>query len=256
LNVCIYRLPRNESIVMPGSHCPLCNRPIPWYLNIPLLSYIVLLGKCRYCKKPISARYFIVELLTALAFLILVRQFGIGYKALIYIILVCCLIIATFVDISHRIIPDEISLGGIAAGFILNAAGGFIKTAGAYDIAPAVNSFLGIIIGGGIILLTGFIFDMVYFRLLKKPPIQGETESMGGGDVKLLAMIGAFLGWKSAILTFFIAPFLGIAVGIFNLVVKKDHLIPYGPFLSLAAVINIFWADRILDFIFFAQFYQ
>jgi len=109
-------------------------------------------------QKPISARYFIVELLTALAFLILVRQFGIGYKALIYIILVCCLIIATFVDISHRIIPDEISLGGIAAGFILNAAGGFIKTAGAYDIAPAVNSFLGIIIGGGIILLYGGLY--------------------------------------------------------------------------------------------------
>jgi leader peptidase (prepilin peptidase)/N-methyltransferase len=114
-----------------------------------------------------------------------------------------------------------------------------------------VDSLLGIVIGGGIIWLTGFLFDLVYFKLLKKPPIQGETESMGGGDVKLLAAIGAFLGWKAAILTFFIAPFLGAAVGVVNLLFKKDHTIPYGPFLSAGAIISLFYADKIIGLLFF-----
>lgn len=256
LNVCIYRLPRNESVVWPGSHCPHCNKPIPWYLNIPLISYLMLLGRCRYCKKRISARYFAVELLTALVFLAVFARYAIGYQAVMYAVFACGLIIATFVDLEHRIIPDEISLGGIAVGFILNAGRGFRDFTGTYDLGPALDSFLGIIVGGGIIFLMGFVFDLVYFRLLKKPPIQGETESMGGGDVKLLAMIGAFLGWKAAVVTFFIAPFLGIVVGLVNMIVKKDHLIPYGPFLSLAAVISVIWTDRILDFIFLVHYYR
>ena len=109
---------------------------------------------------------------------------------------------------------------------------------------------MGIIIGGGIIYLSGFLFDLVYFKLLKKPPIQGETESMGGGDVKLLAMIGAFLGWERALLTFFLAPFFGAIIGVINLVTKKDHTIPYGPFLSLAAIVSLFWADKIIILVF------
>jgi leader peptidase (prepilin peptidase)/N-methyltransferase len=112
-----------------------------------------------------------------------------------------------------------------------------------------VNCLLGIVIGGGIIYLTGWLFDVIYFKLLKKPPIQGETESMGGGDVKLLAMIGAFIGWPAAVLTFFLAPFFGAVVGIVNLVVKKDHTIPYGPFLALAALLSLFWANRIVGII-------
>jgi leader peptidase (prepilin peptidase)/N-methyltransferase len=104
--------------------------------------------------------------------------------------------------------------------------------------------------------MMGFVFDTIYFKLLKKPPIQGETESMGGGDVKLLAMIGAFLGWKIALLTFFIAPFFGIIVGLANLMAKKDHTIPYGPFLSLAAVICMIWANRIIGFVFLTNIYR
>ncbi|MFA6384585.1 MAG: A24 family peptidase, partial [Candidatus Omnitrophota bacterium] len=128
--------------------------------------------------------------------------------------------------------------------------------AAGYDLGPAIDSFAGIIAGGGIIFLMGYVFDTVYFKLLKKPPIQGETESMGGGDVKLLAMIGAFLGWKAAILTFFIAPFFGIIAGIATLMTKKDHTVPYGPFLSLAALITIFWADKILNFVFLANYFR
>jgi len=247
LNVCIHRLPREESIVSPSSHCPKCKKPIPWYDNIPLLSYIILEGKCRFCKEEISLRYFLVELSTAMFFLIFFNRFGLSLYFFSYAIFVCGLIVATFVDIQHRIIPDEISIGGIVVGFFFSAFRGLHLRPMSYELRPIFNSFLGIIIGGGIIWLTGFIFDLVYFKLLKKPPIQGETESMGGGDVKLLAMIGAFLGWKAVLVTFFIAPFLGAFVGIINLLIRKDHLIPYGPFLSLAAVVSIFWAEKILS---------
>lgn len=261
LNVCIHRMPEEGySLISPGSHCPHCKKPVLWYDNIPLLSYIVLGGKCRFCKGKIRIRYFIVELLTALTFLAVYNSFGFTYNFFIYIVFLCGLIIATFVDIQHRIIPDEISLGGIVAGFVFSAirgihlgampAAGVGAFGGSYEFRPMLNSILGIVIGGGIIYLTGVSFDLVYFKLLKKPPIQGETESMGGGDVKLLAMIGAFLGWEKALLTFFIAPFFGAVVGIINLTAKKDHTIPYGPFLSLAAVLALFYSDQIISIIF------
>ncbi|MCX5708797.1 MAG: prepilin peptidase [Candidatus Omnitrophica bacterium] len=250
LNVCIYRLPREESIVFPGSHCPKCNKPIFWFDNIPLLSYILLLGKCRFCKEKISPRYFLVELLTAGMFLLFYLCFGFDFKFFLYVILTCGLIVSTFVDFSHRIIPDEISIGGTVVGLCLNALVGVSFKSFAYNYHPLLNSLLGILVGGGIIYSTGLLFDLVFFKLLKHPPIQGETESMGGGDVKLLAMIGAFLGWKAALITFFVAPFFGMAVGLVNMIVKKDHLIPYGPFLSLAALLAIFWEQKILHILF------
>ncbi len=250
LNVCIHRMPLGESIVRPRSYCPKCKQPIPWYDNIPLLSYIILKGRCRFCKDKISLRYFMVELLTAMTFLAIFNLYGLGYLSPFYTIFISGLIVATFVDINHRIIPDEISLGGIAVGFLLNAVRGIQLRPLSYDLKPVFNSFLGIIIGGGILYLTGFLFDLVYFKLLKRPPIQGETESMGGGDIKLLAMIGAFLGWEKALLTFFLAPFMGAIIGVINLLVKKDHTIPYGPFLSLASLLSLFWADKIISFLF------
>jgi leader peptidase (prepilin peptidase) / N-methyltransferase len=256
LNVCIHRLPLGESIVWPGSRCPKCKKKIPWYLNIPLVSYCVLRGRCRSCKKRISVRYFLVELITASAFLGFFLFYGVGFSFILHTIFVCGLIIATFVDFRHRIIPDEISVGGIAVGFILSVAKGLFLKHGSYDWWPAIDSLLGIIAGGGVIFLMGFIFDTVYFKLLKKPPIQGETESMGGGDVKLLAMIGAFLGWKAAVLTFFIAPFLGIVAGLVNVIIKKDHTIPYGPFLSLAAILTMFWGNAILSFVFPTNYFR
>jgi len=250
LNVCIYRMPLAKSVVWPGSHCPNCEKKIPWYDNIPFLSYLFLRGRCRFCKKQIAIRYLLVELLTALVFVMFFNRYGLSYDFFVYVVFVCSLIVATFIDIKHRIIPDEISIGGIIIGFLLISIKGFNLKPLTYNLRPITDSFLGIILGGGIIYLTGVLFDLVYFKLLKKPPIQGETESMGGGDVKLLAMIGAFLGWKIAILTFFLAPFFGAIVGIFNLIVKKDHTIPYGPFLSLAAFLSIFWADKIIRLIF------
>jgi len=246
LNVCIHRMPNGESVVWPRSHCPNCKKRIPGYDNIPYLSYIMLGGKCRFCRQSISLRYPLVELLTALMFVALYGRYGLSYNFFVYTVLVCGLIIATFVDIKYRIIPDEVSIGGMILGFILCSVRSFSLNPVSFDPRPMGHSFLGIIAGGGIIWFTGFLFDLVYFKLLKRPPIQGETESMGGGDIKLLAMIGAFLGWQRTLLAFFVAPFLGVAFGIFSLIVKKDHTIPYGPFLSIAAVLSLFWADKII----------
>ena len=245
LNVCIHRMPLGESIVWPRSHCPKCGKRIPGYDNIPFLSYWLLLGKCRFCKEKISLRYPLVELLTALMFVALFSRYSLSYDFFFYALFTCSLIIATFVDIKHRIIPDEVSVGGIIIGFLLSAIKGFNLTPLAFNAKPMLGSLLGIIAGGGIIYSTGFLFDLIYFKILKRPSIQGETESMGGGDVKLLAMIGAFLGWHRALLAFFIAPFFGVAIGIYILITKKSHTMPYGPFLSMAALISIFWADKI-----------
>jgi len=246
LNVCIHRMPKSESVVWPRSHCPKCKKRIPGYDNIPFISFILLKGRCRLCKEKISLRYPLVELLTALIFLAFFMRYGLTYDLFFYFILGCALIVATFIDISHRIIPDEISIGGIIVGLILSTIRGVNLNPVSFNFIPMLNSLLGIIVGGGVIFLTGWIFDLIYFKILKKPAIQGETESMGGRDVKLLAMIGAFLGWKRALMTFFLAPFFGSVIGIYLLIRKKDHTIPYGPFLSLAAFFSILWMDKII----------
>ncbi|MDD2752320.1 MAG: prepilin peptidase [Candidatus Omnitrophica bacterium] len=251
LNVCIHRMPLEESVVWPSSHCPHCKKRIPAYDNIPFISYLLLGGKCRFCHKKISLRYPLVELLTAIMFVVFFIHFKLTYEFFVYLVFGCGLIIATFVDLKHRIIPDEVSIGGFILGFILISIRGItLNPAFSFNFAPMLDSFLGIIAGGGVIYLTGVLFDLVYFKLLKRPPIQGETESMGGGDVKFLAMIGAFLGWQKVLLTFFIAPFLGAIIGAFNLIVKKDHTIAYGPFLAIASLIALFWSDQLIRLIF------
>ncbi|HOW34947.1 MAG TPA: prepilin peptidase [Candidatus Omnitrophota bacterium] len=237
LNVCIVRMPQEKSVVFPGSHCVRCQKPIPWYDNIPLISYLLLLGRCRFCKEKISIRYFIVELLTGIAFVLFYLVFGLTGKLLVYLILLSGLIISTFIDIEHRIIPDEISLGGIVVGLIFS-----FLIPGLHDTSSHFmslgKSLLGVLIGGGCIYAMGLLGDFLF-----------KKESMGGGDVKLLAMIGAFLGWKLALLTFFVAPLFGAVVGIIVKIRTKDSLIPYGPFLALAAIISLFWSKPLIDWI-------
>jgi len=250
LNVCIYRLPKEESLIRPGSHCPACKKLIPWYDNVPLLSYILLLGKCRFCKAKIPLSYFLVELITALLFLALFKRYQLSLDFFAYAILVSALIVSTVIDIQLRLVFSVITYGGIILGLLFNAAKGLGLSPFSFNFRPVADSFLGAVVGGGIIYLTGKIFNLFYFGLLKKPPIDGEKESMGFGDVELLAMIGAFLGWQKVILTFFLAPFFGAAIGIINLIIRKEHTIPYGPFLSLAAILSLFWADKIIKFLF------
>ncbi|MFC1646324.1 prepilin peptidase [Candidatus Omnitrophota bacterium] len=237
LNVCIYRMPREESIVKPRSHCPKCNKMVAWYDNIPLLSYIILGAKCRYCKNKISFQYFIVELLTGVMFILLYNSFGLSWLTLIYIIFVCGLIVATFVDFNFRIIPDEINIGGIILALILSLAYPQLHHTPNH-LLGLFRCFLGIIVGGGIIYLTGIIGDFIF-----------KKETMGGGDVKLLAMIGAFLGWWPAIATFFMAPILGAVVGIIIKLKTKSSLIAYGPYLSIASIVALFKSDEILNWL-------
>lgn len=237
LNVCIVRMPKEESVVTPRSHCVHCKKQIPWYDNIPFVSFIALKGRCRFCQAKISVQYFIVELVTALMFLWLYFYFGLVWALAAYFIFVSGLIVATFVDIEHRIIPDEISVGGMVAGIILSFLIPQLHETSS-NLLGVWQSLLGILIGGGSIYAMGMLGDFLF-----------KKESMGGGDVKLLAMIGAFLGWKSALLTFFIAPIFGAVAGIIVKIRTKESLIPYGPFLAMGALISLFWSKQIIEWI-------
>lgn len=227
-NVCIYRIPRNESIVRPGSHCPQCSKPIPFYDNIPIISYILLRGKCRYCGQPIPIQYPLVELATGLFYIALYLFYGLQLVSVAYMILCTLLIIISFIDLRERIIPDVLSLPFIAFGFILSF---FIR------IITPVDSLLGILAGGGSLLIIAIVGS----KLFKK-------EAMGGGDIKLAAMIGAFLGWKLTLLALFLGFFLGSIIGVIVLVTSKNKsdVLPFGPFIALGAFISIFWGRAII----------
>ena len=238
LNVCIYRIPRGESLVFPGSRCAACKKHIEWYDNMPLLSYVLLRGKCRACKAKISPRYFFVELISALCFLILFINFNLNYMFWVYSLLVFSLIVVTFIDLEFQIIPDRISIVGIFLGIILSIIFPGLQSAFTWQRA-FLNSILGALAGGGIIYLTGVLGQLAF-----------KKESMGGGDVKLMAMLGAFLGWKTAVLIFFLAPFFGAPVGIYMKFVKKEDIIPYGPYISLAGFVAMVWGYKILGLFF------
>ena len=244
LNVCIVRMPKEQSIVRPGSHCFQCGHPISWRDNIPFVSYLLLKGKCRHCGVVFSFRYFLVELLTAVTFLAFYLYFGLDPLLWPYLFMACCFIVAMFVDFEHRIIPDEVSIGGMFAGLIFSfmipqmhvASGG--SSGLMFHLQGLLYSLIGVLVGGGAIYAMGVLGDFMF-----------KKESMGGGDVKLLAMIGAFLGWKMAILTFFIAPFFGAVFGIIEKIRTKESAIPYGPFLVLGALICLFKGQELLAWV-------
>ena len=228
LNVCVLRLPQKKSLLFPSSHCPHCQQPIRFYDNIPLISYLVLRGRCRFCGQPISPQYVIVELLTALFSLLLFLHYSLT-EYFIYFAFFSSLVVVTFIDLKHQIIPDAISLPGIGAGFLAS----FVLPRITY-----LDSLLGIALGGGIL----YFVALVYYLITK-------TEGMGMGDVKLLAMIGAFLGSKAVVITIFLSAFLGAVVGITLMVIKgksRRYAIPYGPFLSIGALLSLFWGDVLL----------
>jgi leader peptidase (prepilin peptidase)/N-methyltransferase len=238
LNVCIFRIPKKESIIFPPSHCTECGKKIEWYHNIPLLSYIVLKGRCAHCGRGISGVYPLVELLTALLLVALYTVFGPGVKFVAYAALVCALIVATFIDLFTQEIPDSISLGGTVCGLL--AAASFPGLLDADSRASALmESFLGALAGGGAIYLMGVAGKVIF-----------KKDAMGGGDVKLMAMIGAFLGWKQVLLVFFTAPLFGAAAGIALKIKDGRDIIPYGPYISMAAVLAIFFGKDVLRILF------
>jgi len=230
LNVCIYRLPRHESILFPASHCPNCGKPIKFYDNIPLLSYVVLRGKCRHCKQNISARYPIIETISGLLAIAIVIKYGLTLHSLLLLLLVFSLIIITFIDLDFQIIPDIVSIPGTIAGI---GASFFIPTVSWTD------SILGILAGGGFL----FIIAVTYKWLTNR-------DGMGGGDIKLLAMAGAWFGWKAIPFILLISSFIGALIGSISLLLAKKSLrykIPFGPFISIAAIIYIFFGPEIIN---------
>jgi leader peptidase (prepilin peptidase)/N-methyltransferase len=229
LNVCIYRIPLHKSIVYPGSACPNCKKNLPFYLNIPILSYILLRGKCKFCRIPISLRYPMVEALTGFLALALAVKFGLTVTALFWFAFTATLVVISFIDIDSQIIPDTISLPGIV---VFASAPWFVPEIRFIDTA------VGILTGGGILYMVA----LFYYMLRKE-------EGMGGGDIKLLAMIGGAVGWKGVLFTLFVGSLLGAVGGIVIMVLTRladiKLRIPFGPFLSAAAVLYVFFGKTL-----------
>ncbi|NTV12646.1 MAG: prepilin peptidase [Desulfobulbaceae bacterium] len=229
LNVVILRLPKeNASIVFPASHCPGCQTPLAWYDNIPIFSFLLLRARCRNCGMRISWQYPLVEAAMALLAVALFNQFGPTWVFGIYF-LFCAALLAIFViDLHHQIIPDVISLPGIVIGFALS----FLN-----PLLTWQSAAIGILTGGGIL----YLIAAGYYLFTKR-------EGMGGGDIKLLAMIGAFLGWQALPFVVFASSILGSLIGIVAMIKQKKGgktVIPYGPFLALAAVSYLFFQPEI-----------
>lgn len=230
LNVCIYRIPEGESIAVPASHCRTCKKPVAFYDNIPLISFMLLKGKCRSCGTPLSWQYPLVELASGLLSAACIVKWGVGYTYAVGFLFCAALTVVTFIDLRHQIIPDVISLPGIVVGLVVSL------------VLPRISfldSLLGAALGGAILL----VIRLAYYALTRQ-------EGMGLGDVKLLAMMGAFLGWQSLLFIIMVASFSGALVGIGAMIIRKRdrrYQIPFGPFLSLGAVSYLLWGREIIS---------
>ena len=221
-NVCIHRLPRKESVVFPGSHCPACSAAVRPRDNIPVISYIVLGGKCRDCATQISPIYSVIETVTAVLLLAGFFKFGLSFDFMVYAAVAPALVIITAIDIEHQIIPDVITLPGIALGLAV----------GTYTIGYA-DSLLGFFVGGGLFYLLAVL----------------SNGGMGGGDIKYISAAGALLGWQKVLLVIFIGALLGSVVGVFQIAVQKKtrkSLIPFGPFLATSTLITLFYGNSLI----------
>ena len=224
LNVVIARMPEGKSVWRPRSACPGCGTLIHWYDNIPVVSFVALRGRCRACAMAIPSRYPLIEVVTAGAFVLAYLLFGATLDFLIAAALLAALIAITAIDLRHQIIPDVITLPGIVAGVVLNLATGRVGW---------LDSLIGIAVGGGIFLVIILV----------------SGGGMGGGDMKLGAMLGAFLGWKLGLLALLLGVLAGGAVAVVLLLLgrkgRKDA-IPFGPYLALGGAIALLWGDQVL----------
>lgn len=229
LNVCIYRIPKGESIVFPSSRCPKCGTKIKPWDNIPVLSRLILRGRCRSCGERIALRYTVVELLSGLLAVAMLYRFGLNPAFLVYYAWTCALLVITFIDIDYQIIPDGLSLGGIVVGLLLVP----------WMPVSYPEALIGLGLGAG--LLIAIIYG--YFFLTGK-------QGMGGGDVKLLGMIGVFTGWQGVLFTIFTSSLAGTLVGIPWALASKKNMqaaIPFGPFLALGALCYVLFGDRLIS---------
>jgi leader peptidase (prepilin peptidase)/N-methyltransferase len=229
LNVCIYRLPIGQSLVRPASRCPRCGRSLSWFDNIPVLSWVVLRGRCRQCGEPISLRYPLVEIVTALVAVAIVLLTPPGPLLASRLVLGAALIVLFMIDLEHQILPNVITLPGIVVGFLFSLLG---------PPGP-VDSLAGIALGAGVLyaIATG------YYLLRKE-------EGMGMGDVKMLAMIGAFLGWRAVLLTLVLSSFAGAVFGLALMALRKGDMryaLPFGTFLAIAALVAMLFGDALMN---------
>jgi len=228
INVCIYRIPLKKSIISPPSTCTNCGGKIKFYDNIPLISYLILLGKCRHCRHLISWQYPAVEALTGLLSLALFIRYGLSYQYILYLLFIATLLTITFIDLQHKIIPDVLSLPGIIVGWTASFVLAHISW---------LDSLIGIIAGGGSLFLVAFTYERITGK-----------EGMGGGDIKLLAMIGAWMGWRSLPLIVLISSVTGAVIGLtFILLAGKGYRfrIPFGPFLSFGTLFYFFFGNEL-----------
>ncbi|MBW6512537.1 MAG: prepilin peptidase [Desulfuromonadaceae bacterium] len=231
LNVCIYRLPRKQSIVSPPSSCPQCGARIPWYLNVPLVSFMVLRGRCCACKTPISLRYPAIELLNGLLFWVIFDRFGMSWLTPVFWLFSAALVVIAFIDLEHQIIPDVISLPGIVVGFLCSFLIPWLSWS---------DSALGILLGGGSLFVIATGYQLLTGR-----------EGMGGGDIKLLAMVGAFMGWKAVLPIIFLASLLGTLVGVPLMLVQRENArlaLPFGPFIVCATLVFLLWGGLLFNY--------
>jgi len=227
-NVCIYRIPLNKSIVHPPSSCPHCGVKIRFFDNIPVISYLLLMGRCRQCETSISMRYPLVEILMAFLSLALFIRFGFQLQTIQFIVFAGTLVILSFIDLDHKILPDILTLPGIAVGWLVSFLPGGISWA---------DSLIGLVAGGGSLYLVATVYERITGR-----------EGLGGGDIKLLAMIGAWMGWQSLPLIVLMSSLSGAVIGsVFILWGGKGARtqIPFGPFLSLGALSYLFFGYQI-----------
>jgi len=255
LNVCIYRIPLEKSVVTPGSSCRHCGISIRFFDNVPILSFLLLRGKCRSCGKPISFQYPIVELLSCLAFYCCARVWLFAPPTYVNSLFLAIIIILIFTDYNHRILPNKLTLPGVVIGILLSpfqtpevyrdvlsweviSLLGFTNTA---TVLPWIGSVLGAVIGGGILFLVAFTYEVVRRR-----------QGLGMGDVKMMAMVGAFIGWRLALMTIFVGSLLGTFVGILLILFRKmdtQGKLPFGVFLGIGSALSLFYG------FFFAHWY-
>ena len=239
LNVCIYRIPEGRSVVTPASSCPSCGTPIKFYDNIPILSYIILRGRCRNCKAEFSPRYPMVELVNALLYVAVLNSFSSAspWTLLVYCLFVSTLIVIFFIDIDHQIIPNSITFPGMPLALILGSTilpDPFLRE----NLLGFRDSAIGFIAGGGFFYLTAIIGKAIF-----------KKDAMGMGDVKMMAMVGGLMGWKAVILTTFMGSLLGSIIGVTLILMKGREWgsrIPFGPYLALGALASLLWGEEIL----------
>lgn len=237
LNVCSYRMPRDLSVIKPRSFCPNCKKQIAWYENVPIFSFIFLRAKCSGCSTSIPVRYFFTEVMEGVILVLFWAKFGFSMQFVCGIVFLSMLLVVIVSDFETGLIPDKITLPGIVIGLIFSVLNPELFSSPVW-YHRLFESFLGVLAGGALLYVTGMLGELAF-----------KKESMGGGDIKLLAMMGAYIGVTKVFFVFMLAPFIALPFALWQRICKKEETIPYGPFLAVFGVLFFIHGNLILTFI-------